>query len=60
MSAIRRILRILGADQRGATAIEYGLICGLIVVAMMAGLQSLGGGVNGKWGKLEQKIQNAG
>ncbi|HZU51644.1 MAG TPA: Flp family type IVb pilin [Sphingomicrobium sp.] len=60
MIAIRKFLRTLGADQRGATAIEYGLICGLIVVAMIAGLQQLGGGVGGKWGTLEQEIQNAG
>ena len=52
MIAIRRILRMLGADQRGATAIEYGLIAALIVLAMMGGLQSLGGGVGGMWGKL--------
>ena len=52
MIAIRRILRTLGADQRGATAIEYGLIAALIVIAMMAGLQSMGGGVGGMWGKL--------
>ena len=52
MIAIRKILRMLGADERGATAIEYGLICALIIVAMMGGLQSLGGGVGGMWGKL--------
>ena len=34
---------------RGATAIEYGLIVALIVVAMMVGLQGLGGGVGGMW-----------
>ena len=50
--AIRRILRMLGADERGATAIEYGLIASLIVIAMISGLQSLGGGVGGMWGKL--------
>ena len=60
MSAIRKKWRMLGANERGATGIEYGLICGLIVVAMIAGLQQLGGGVGGKWGKLEQQIQNAG
>src|SRR4051794_6904131 len=43
VSAIRKILRMLGADQRGATAIEYGLIAALIIVAMIAGLQGLGG-----------------
>ena len=52
MSAIRKMLRMLGADQRGATAIEYGLIAALIVIAMMGGLQALGGGVGGMWGKL--------
>ena len=52
MIAIRHMLRKLGADRRGATAIEYGLIAALIVIAMMTGLQSLGGGVGGMWGKL--------
>ena len=52
MIAIRKIFRTLGANQRGATAIEYGLIAALIVIAMMSGLQSLGGGVGGMWGKL--------
>jgi pilus assembly protein Flp/PilA len=40
------------ADQRGATAIEYGLICALIIIAMMGGLEALGGGSRGMWGKL--------
>ena len=52
MSAIRTKLRMLRADQRGATAIEYGLIAALIIIAMMTGLQSLGGGVGGMWGKM--------
>ena len=52
MIAIRTMLRRLGADQRGATAIEYGLICALICVACIGGIQSLGGGVGGKWGNL--------
>ena len=46
------MLRKLRADQRGATAIEYGLICALIIVAMMGGLQALGGGSQGMWGKI--------
>ena len=52
MGAIRTMLRKLRANERGATAIEYGLIAALIVVAMMGGLESLGGGVGGMWGKL--------
>ena len=52
MSAIRGLLRKLAVDSRGATAIEYGLICALIAVAAIAGMQTLGGGVGGKWGQL--------
>ena len=53
MVAIRTNLRRLRADKRGATAIEYGLIAALIVVAMMGGLRALGGGAGGMWGKLD-------
>ena len=56
MTAIRTNLRSLGADRRGATAIEYGLIAALIVVAMIGALHSLGGGVNGKWGQVAAEI----
>ena len=55
MIAIRKILRMLGADQRGPTAIEYGLIVGLISVALITGMQSLVGGVGGMWGTLNNK-----
>lgn len=60
MIAIRKTLRMLGADQRGATAIEYGLIAALIIVAMIAGLQSLGGGVGGQWTKIQTAVETSG
>lgn len=58
MSAIRTILRLLSVDERGATAIEYGLIVALIAVAAIGGMQSLGGGVGGMWGKLQGTMNN--
>lgn len=58
MSAIRKILRTLGANQRGATAIEYGLIAALIVIATIGGMQSLGGGVGGAWGNLASTMNS--
>ena len=58
MDAIRKNGRKLSADTRGATAIEYGLIAALIVVAMMGGLSTLGGGATGMWGKLSNTVQN--
>jgi pilus assembly protein Flp/PilA len=54
--AIRTYLRMLRADKRGATAIEYGLIVALIAAAMIGGLQTLGGGVGGKWTTLRDKM----
>ncbi|MDQ3075236.1 MAG: Flp family type IVb pilin [Pseudomonadota bacterium] len=59
MNAIRTTLRRLCSDKRGATAIEYGLIAALIVISMMAGLSALGGGANGMWGKMAQKVISA-
>jgi pilus assembly protein Flp/PilA len=43
---------MLRADERAATAIEYGLICGLIAVAAIGGMQALGGGSSGMWGRI--------
>jgi pilus assembly protein Flp/PilA len=31
------------ADERGATAIEYGLIAGLVALVVLTGIQALGG-----------------
>lgn len=59
MGAIRKTLRKLLADQGGATAIEYGLIAALIVVAMIGGLSALGGGAGGMWTKINNAIQNS-
>lgn len=57
MDAIPRNLRRLRSDKRGATAIEYGLIAALIVVAMMGGLSALGGGAGGMWTKLKNQVE---
>jgi pilus assembly protein Flp/PilA len=50
--AIRRTLRRLLTDKKGATAIEYGLIAALIVIAMMGALSRLGGGAGGMWSNI--------
>jgi pilus assembly protein Flp/PilA len=50
-------MRLLG-NERGATALEYGLIVALIVIAMMGGLSQLGGGAGGMWTKLSNIVQN--
>jgi pilus assembly protein Flp/PilA len=59
VDAIRKTLRRLLADQGGATAIEYGLIAALIIVAMIGGLSALGGGAGGMWTKINNAVQNS-
>lgn len=59
MTAIRSYLRRLRTDQKGATAIEYGLIAALIIIAMMGGLRALGGGAGGMWSNVSQEFQNS-
>jgi pilus assembly protein Flp/PilA len=49
----------LFADRKGATAVEYGLIASLIVIAMIGGLAALGGGASGMWTELSQRVQGA-
>lgn len=43
-------------NQDGATAIEYGLICALVVIAAVAGMLLLGGGSNGMWSRVNNNV----
>jgi len=43
------------ADRRGATAVEYGLICALIVLIMLTGLYSLAGTTISMWNNVSSK-----
>jgi pilus assembly protein Flp/PilA len=51
-------LRRLLADDRGATAVEYGLIAALIVIAAMGGISALGGGAGGMWTELGNTVNS--
>ena len=53
-----RFLARLGCDASGATAIEYGLILAMIVLAVMGGIAALGGGVTGSWDTLANLVTN--
>jgi len=54
----RRLIKLM-ADVRGATAIEYGLIVSLIVIAIVVGISALGSSNGGAWGNLSNKVDNA-
>ncbi len=46
-------------DERGATAVEYGLIAALIILVIVAGVGSTGGGVGDAWTSMSGKAVNA-
>ena len=54
-----RRLTMLVRDPRGATAVEYGLIVALIVIAMIASLQALAGTTINLWNNVSTKVSNA-
>lgn len=58
MHAIMRKWRKTGivTCQRGATAVEYGLICAMIVLAMLIALQSVATKTSEMWGNISNKV----
>ena len=46
-------------DQRGTSAVEMGLICGLIVIAMFTALQGFANASNGMWTNVANQVQTA-
>jgi pilus assembly protein Flp/PilA len=54
----RQLKRIL-KDQRGVSAVEYGLIAALIVIAMLAGLIQVATATTGMWNNVSSTTQKA-
>ena len=50
--------RRLRQDQSGATAIEYGLIASLVVIAIIGSLNAFASGVMGKWNEVDTAVQS--
>lgn len=53
------LLKNIVDDTAGATAIEYGLIASLIVVAMLAALQSVASSTGAMWNNVETRSNAA-
>ncbi len=54
-----KTIRNFVRDERGATAIEYGLIAGLVSVAAIVALQALGGSLNQIFTFVSNTLQGA-
>ncbi|NML04431.1 Flp family type IVb pilin [Sphingomonas sp. G-3-2-10] len=57
MRAIVRLVGKLFRDRRAATAVEYGFILALVVIAMIATLRELAGTTTGMWTNVSTKVQ---
>jgi pilus assembly protein Flp/PilA len=54
-----QLFAVYATSSRGATAVEYGLICGLIVVALLVGLNSFAGATTSMYSDIESAIVNS-
>jgi len=54
-----RSLRHLLKDETGATALEYALICGLIVVVMVIGFSAFGAATRDTWNNVSSQVISA-
>lgn len=54
-----RLMQRLLADRKGGTAIEYGLIVAMIVIAMVVSLTQLADTTTALWGNVNNKIAAA-
>jgi pilus assembly protein Flp/PilA len=53
------ILKRFGSDESGATAIEYGLIVSLIVIASIGAFDSVANENDGLWAQVTTKVEAA-
>lgn len=50
------LFRAFAGDEEGATAIEYGLIVGLIAIALIVALITIGGDLGSIWDRASTEI----
>lgn len=58
-NALKRLCRRLAVNRGGGTAIEYGLIASLIVIAMIASLKGLANVTTNMWGNVQNEVSSS-
>ena len=56
---MKLLITALIRDEQGTSAIEMGLICALIVLAMLTALQSFANATQGTWNTVSSSTANA-
>lgn len=52
---MKSVLTSLYRNTRGTTTIEYGMICGMIVLVIIVAIRGLGSENGGSWGSVSSK-----
>jgi len=58
MRSLMRLFSDLCRNRKGATAVEYGFILALIVVAIIAAIVQLASTTTAMWGDVSTKVQS--
>lgn len=56
---LKQFLKTIGNDNQGATAVEYGLIVSLIVIAMIGAFQGVANTTTEMWDQVEADVVEA-
>ena len=56
MSAAWNIVRRLGKDEEGASLVEYTVLLGILLIAVIATIGLVGTWINGKWTALQGQL----
>lgn len=60
MNAVMTLAKKYAADESGATAIEYGLIAGLVGLSLVVGSSKLAANNNSAWNGMASKVESVG
>lgn len=55
-----RLVQSIAANEKGGTAVEYGLICSLIVIAALGAIGAFATKANGMWNNVSTAVTTAG
>jgi len=55
---VRSLFRRIRQCQEGATAVEYGLIIAMVVLAMIGALSSVASKTNNMWATVSNEVNN--
>jgi pilus assembly protein Flp/PilA len=56
MSQVSKLVRRLGKDEDGAALVEYTVLLGILLVAVIAVIIAVGGWINNHWSILNSKL----